>query len=70
MEVFFIFIGLIVYGFTGKWPQSYVYQMGQGAIVFAGFVFLIFSWRYVDEFIKIKLNEKETIRKDLKGGQK
>lgn len=67
---FFVFVGLLVFGFTGKWPQGYVYQIGQGAIVFAGFTFLIFSWKYVDEFIKIKLGEKETRKKRTNGDQK
>ena len=58
----FVFMGLLVFGFTSKWPQGYVYQIGQGAIIFACFTFLIFSWKYVDEFIKIKISEKETIK--------
>ncbi len=60
----FVFIGLLTFGFTGIWPKSYIYQIGQGAIVFSGFTFLIFSWKYVDEFIKIKLSEKATTKEN------
>lgn len=63
---FFVFICLIVFGFTGEWPKEYVNQIGQGAIVFAAFAFLIFSWMYVDEFIKIKINEKGVKKKNKK----
>lgn len=60
----FVFIGLLTFGFTGIWPKSYIYQIGQGAIVFSGFTFIIFSWKYVDEFIKIKLSEKATTKEN------
>jgi hypothetical protein len=61
-----VFLALLVFGFTRAFPKSYDNQIGQGAIVFAAFTFLIFSCKYVDEFIKMRINEKRTIKKSSK----
>lgn len=61
-----VFLAMLVFGFTRAFPKSYDNQIGQGAIVFAAFTFLIFSWKYVDEFIKMRLNEKKTTKKRSK----
>lgn len=51
-------LGLILFGFSGEWPKQYILQMGQGAIIFSALIFMIFCWKYVDDFIQSKIEEE------------